>query len=141
MILGEFVEATSRLEKYFGKEYTNEQRQIMFEELSKMPLEKFKNTIAVCIRTCKFLPKIADIIQASNDIDNTTYETKMQYEPCKICGGRGIVKYFKVLKENGYKYEFACRCICKNGENYNKKIQTYEELGIKPNEEFVMEFE
>ena len=44
MILGEFIEATSRLEQYFGKEYTNEQRQIMFEELSKMPLEKFKNT-------------------------------------------------------------------------------------------------
>ena len=45
------------------------------------------------------------------------------------------------IEENNFKYEFACRCICKNAENYNKKIPTYEEIGVKPNDMLVMNFE
>lgn len=141
MILGEFIEVTSRLEQYFGKEYTNEQRQIMFEELNKMSLERYQRAVAICIKTCKYLPKIADILQSANESDNDVYETKRQYEQCKVCGGRGLVRYYKILQENNFKYEFACRCICKNAENYNKKIPTYEEIGVKPNDMLVMNFE
>lgn len=62
MILSEFVEATSRLETYYEKEYTDEQRKIMFEEVKNMPIKKYQESINRCIRTCKFLPKLADII-------------------------------------------------------------------------------
>lgn len=140
MQINEFIEATSRIEQYFGKEYSNEQRQIMFEELKKMPIEKYKQAIANCIKSCKYMPKLADIIEAAEHIVLQN-QVQKQYEPCKICESRGIVKYTKILHENGYEYEYACRCICKNGENYNKKIPTFEELGIRPGEKLAINFE
>jgi hypothetical protein len=141
MEINEFIEATSRAEQYFEKEYSNEQRQIMYEELKKMPLEKYRKTLANCIRTCKFMPKLADILKASTDIDNVNYERNRVYTPCKICGSKGFVRYYKVLQENGYEYDYACRCTCENGEYYSKSIPTFEELGIKPEERLVMNFE
>lgn len=141
MILSEFIEATSRLETYYEKEYTDEQRKIMFEEVKNMPLEKYRKTLANCLRTCKFMPKLADILKASSEIDNANYENKKEYEYCKICGGRGMINYKKILQENNYEYDFFCRCICKNGENFSKKIPTFEELGIQPGDRLVMNFE
>lgn len=141
MEINEFIEATSRVEQYFEKEYSNEQRQIMYEELKNMSLEKYQKAIAICIKTCKFMPKLADILKASTDIDNVNYDKKREYTPCKICGGKGVVRYSKILQETGYEYDYACRCNCKNADYYNKKIPTFEELGIKPGEKLVMSFE
>ena len=141
MEINEFIEATSRAEQYFEKEYSNEQRQIMYEELKKMSIEKYRNVIANCIRSCRFMPKLADILKASTDIDNVNYEKKREYTPCEICEGKGVVRYYKILQENGYEYDFACRCTCKNGEYYSKSIPTFEELGIQPEERLVMKFE
>lgn len=140
MEINEFIEATNRIEQYFEKEYTNEQRQIMYEELNKMPIEKYKKITSICLKTCKFMPKLADILKASGEMDNTNYDTKRTYTACKICGGKGIIKYKKILEENNYEYDYACRCICDNAEYYSKTIPNFEELGIKPNEKLVMNF-
>ena len=51
---GEFIEATTRLEQYYGKEYTNEQRQIMFDELQNLPIERYRQLISMLIKKSKF---------------------------------------------------------------------------------------
>lgn len=140
MEINEFIEATNRIEKYFEKEYTTEQRQIMFEEVRKMPLEKYIKAVNNCIRTCKFMPKLADILKAFVDIDNVNYDKKREYVPCEICGGDGFVRYTKILQGNGYEYDYACRCTCKNGEYYNMSIPTFEELGIQPGDKIIIDF-
>lgn len=140
MQINEFIEATNRVEKYFEKEYTNEQRQIMYEELQNISLEKYQKALDSCLRNCKFLPKLADILKFFNEINNVNYEKKREYTPCKICRGSGVVKYTKIFQENGYKYDFACRCTCKNGEYYSKQIPTFEELGVIPDEKLTMNF-
>lgn len=139
MEINEFINATSRIEQYFDKEYSNEQRQIMFEELRKMPIEKYRQAIANCIRTCKYMPKLSDILDIAENI--VLQQPQKQYENCKICENKGVVKYTKILQPNGYEYEYVCRCICKNGNNYNTKIPTFEELGIKPGEKLVINLE
>ena len=141
MEINDFIEATNRLEQYFEKEYTKEQRQIMFQEIRNMTLDKYRKSINMCIRTCKFMPKLVDILKASTEIDNVNYDVKREYIPCKICGGRGIVEFTKILQENGYEYDYACRCTCKNAEYYNKNIPTFEDIGISPGDKLVMDFD
>jgi len=141
MELSEFIEATNRAEKYYEKEYSTEQQKIMFEEVKKMPLEKYQKAIGICIRSCKYLPKLVEILNAANSIIDMNNNNKKIQVPCSICRGSGIVRYYKILQENGYEYEYACKCTCKNGENYSKKIPTFEDLGIQPGEKTVMQFE
>lgn len=141
MELNEFIETTSKIEKYFEKEYTTEQSQIMFEQVKNMSAERYLKAVNGCIRNCKFMPKLADILKASSEIDNVDYSKKREHTPCKICGGRGFVRYSKILQETGYEYDYACRCNCNNGDYYSKKIPTFEELGIQPGDRLVMNFE
>lgn len=141
MEINEFIEATNKLEQYYEKEYTTEQRQIMFEQVKDMSANKYIKAIGSCIRNCKFIPKLVDILKAASEIDNANYEKKREYFPCKTCQGKGFVRYTKILQENGYEYEYACRCTCKNADYYSKKIPTFEDLGIHPGERLVMNFE
>ena len=119
MISGEFIEATSRLEKYFEKSYTTEQLQIMYEELKNLSIDRYKQIIAKCIRDKKFLPKIADILEINNELMIIkTREEVEETERCSKCNSKGFILYQKRNTEVNYTYTFACRCTCKNGNNY-----------------------
>lgn len=144
MQINEMIEANNRLENYYEKEITAEQSNIMFEELKEMPIEKYKEAIAICIRTSKYMPKIADIISASKTIDNTNYNNeKKQYEKCNKCNGTGYITYYKTITDGDRKldYQYGARCICENGNNANQNIPTYIELGVQPGERIFAEME
>ena len=70
MEINEFIEVTNRIEQYFDKEYSNEQRQIMYEELKNMSKEKYKIAVNECIKKCKYLPKLADILPKKERYSN-----------------------------------------------------------------------
>ena len=133
MKLDEFIEATNRLENYYGKELSAEQSQIMFEELEKLSIEKYRKLISKCLRTCKYMPKIADILEANNELVGEVTEEKKQIIPCSKCDGTGYVVYTKFIANGNERipYSYAARCTCENGKNANQKVPTYEELGIK----------
>ena len=133
MKLDEFIEATNRLENYYCKELSAEQSQIMFEELEKLSIEKYRKLISKCLRTCKYMPKIADILEANNELVGEVTEEKKQIIPCSKCDGTGYVVYTKFIANGNERipYSYAARCTCENGKNANQKVPTYEELGIK----------
>lgn len=133
MKLDEFIEATNRLENYYGKELSAEQSQIMFEELEKLSIERYRKLISKCLRTCKYMPKIADILEANNELVGEVTEEKSQIIPCSKCDGTGYVVYTKFIANGNERipYSYAARCTCENGKNANQKVPTYEELGIK----------
>ncbi len=133
MKLDEFIEATNRLENYYGKELSAEQSQIMFEELEKLSIERYRKLISKCLRTCKYMPKIADILEANNELVGEVTEEKNQIIPCSKCDGTGYVVYTKFIANGNERipYSYAARCTCENGKNANQKVPTYEELGIK----------
>lgn len=134
MTLGEFIEANNRLENYYGKEYTTEQRQIMYEELKNINLEKYKKIISKCLRACKYLPKIVDIVEASMNMTGEMEEKKKrEIYQCSKCEGTGYVFYtiFKNDGENKMPYTFAARCNCNNSVYANSKVPSIEELGIQ----------
>lgn len=133
----EFVEATARIENYYEKELNLEQRKFWYEQLKNMPLENYKKIIVEILKTCKYLPKYADIQEI---MKNTQYSIRAEekpkiYVPCKICGNSGLIRFYK--EWDGKKYEFHARCTCENAKNYewrNKKgeyvIPTAVELNL-----------
>lgn len=134
MQINEFIEATSILEQYYGKDLTNEQRQIMYAELKDLSVERYKKLISKALRTCKYMPKIADIIAANIEIiDADNNDEKREIIPCDKCEGTGLVLYTKFINngEQRYPYTYAARCDCGNSKYVSQKIPSCDELGIK----------
>ena len=49
------------------------------------------------------------------------------WEPCKICGGKGFVKYS--VETNGESVDGYARCSCKRGDRYSG-FPTMEQVGL-----------
>jgi len=120
MILGEFIEATRRLETYYGKEYTKEQLKIMHEELGNIELPRYRKLISVVIRKCKFLPKVADLIEASVEEPYTAKQDEEEKIDCKKCNSTGYLIYMKIINDGNreLKYQYASICSCGNSRQY-----------------------
>lgn len=144
MQIDAFINATSRLEKYYDKEYTTEQRKIMFDELQNLSIERYKQLISTLIRKSKFLPKVADFAEVNME---TPYmkQDETQKTECKKCNSTGYLIYTKIIKDGNrnLNYQYACLCNCGNAEKYegwNTSDKRYrsnyytpyaEEIGLK----------
>lgn len=133
MQLDEFIEATNILERYYGKELSTEQMKIMYDILKDFGVERYKKVLVKCLKTCKYMPKIADIFAANNELSGQVQqEENTVKETCNKCEGTGYVFYTKFLV-NGttrYPYTYVSRCTCKNSRYANQQVPTYQEVGI-----------
>lgn len=134
MLINEFVEATSVLERYYEKEYTTDQRQIMFEELKDLSIARYKKIISKCIRSCKYLPKVVDMVTANMDlVENSNQKEDRKTFDCDKCNGTGYVFFTKIVQEGNkiIPYINGARCICENAKYANPKVPCFKELGIE----------
>ena len=67
MQINEFIEATSRLEKYYAKEYTKDQLEIMYDELKHLDISRYKKLISVVMHSEKYLPKLPAFFDADKN--------------------------------------------------------------------------
>lgn len=120
MELSEFIEATSRVENYYGKEYTTEQRRIMHEELKNFSIERYRQLISAVMRKSKYLPKIADFMEANVDEPYKTNKEEKKNIKCKKCKGTGYLLYTKIIEDgfNKREYTYASICSCGNATQY-----------------------
>lgn len=136
MTNAEFVQATSRLEKYFDKEYKTEQLKEMYNMLKEWSLEKYTKTVNYCIRNCKYLPKIADLTSADISIVKTQSTKAIDFVKCNKCNGDGFIRYFKQKKDGDriLKYEYIALCTCENAEKQRQingyNLPTLAEIGL-----------
>lgn len=137
MEISEFIDATTRLEKYYDKEYTKEQRLIMFDELKEKTIDRYKYLVSQAIKRCKFLPKVADFVQI--DIESPEINNKKEIREkieCKKCKGTGYIVYKKKIDNgvNAFYNNYAAICDCGNAKVYNGQdyyTPTIAELGLK----------
>lgn len=61
MQISEFIEETSKIEQYFVKELDDYQREIWYNELKDIDLNRYRQIIRQVFRKCKFMPKLADM--------------------------------------------------------------------------------
>lgn len=121
MTQSEFIEITARIENYYGKEYTTEQRKIMYEELGDFTTERYRKLVSSVLRKCKFLPRISDFIEANKEEPySTSSKEEMPKVECSICGGTGIVIYKRKIVDGDRElvYDYAAICRCGNAKQY-----------------------
>lgn len=120
MQINEFIEATGRLESYYGKEYNKEQLKIMHEELEHFTIERYKFLISKAIRKCKYLPKVCDFIEIDLEFPDNTVEEKKEKINCKKCDSTGMIIYTKKIIDGKreLQYQYAAICDCGNAKQY-----------------------
>ena len=117
MEIKEFLNSLQKMEKYYDKEYTDEQRKIMYERLKETSLKDFNRAINNVLESSKYLPKIADI-KSALAIPNNQVNKKIEIEftKCNKCKD-GIIFYYKDIKDGNesIKYQYCALCDCENG--------------------------
>ena len=132
----EFIQATSRLEGYFDKEYKTEQLKEMFIAVKGWTIEKYTKAVNYCIRNCKYLPKIADLTNADTATVQTQSTKTIEYTKCEKCNGEGFIKYFKKKIDGNrtLKYEYIALCTCENAKKQKEinkfNLPTLAEIGL-----------
>lgn len=120
MEISEFIEASSRVEQYYGKEFSKEQRMIIFEELKSLDIARYRKLISEVLRKSKFLPKIADFIEANTELPYSVQLEDKQKVDCKKCNSTGYIIYTKIIKDGSreIRNQYGCICSCGNSRKY-----------------------
>ena len=120
MKIEEFTGVTKEIENFYQKEITEDQKKIWFDNLKGMDIKRFKYIISQIYKTCKFLPKLADIVEMNNNIG---YEKKNEINPtknCSKCNNTGYITYKKIITNGDKKIEneYMAVCSCKRQKQY-----------------------
>lgn len=112
----EFVKGLTYLGLAYGKEFTQLETKQMYDFLKEYNYETFSKAIKNIIRTSKFIPKIADLIEECESCKSTTRNEVVEF--MKTSG------YFKQCQYGELDEEHALR-------NYIKTL-TWLERGVVP---------
>lgn len=118
---GEFIEETSKLEKYYGKELETFQLKIWKEEIGTLSAQRYRQIVREIFKTSKFMPKLADIIEINKELGyHTESKKEIKKVPCDKCNGEGFIIYTKLVDNGNIKlpYDFIARCDCENGNEF-----------------------
>ena len=136
MTEAEFIQANSRLERYYDKDYKTEQLKEMFNFFKGWSLEKYIKAVNYCLKNSKYLPKIADLMSASTDDIQVQNKPKIDFVKCNKCNGEGFIKYWKTEPNGGrpIQYEYIALCTCENADKQRTinghKLPTLAEIGL-----------
>lgn len=128
MTMQEFIDVTDDIEKFYGKAINSFERNIWFEEIGKLKVEKYKKIVKHCFRTEKYMPKLADILRIKKELPNE----RVEWIPvdCRRCNSTGMISYHKFNQLNEMYYTYVCRCNCENGQRLSKNIPQIDEINI-----------
>lgn len=127
----EFIKITRDIEKYYDEEYNAEQRKYIFDTFKTMDKERFAILMQKTIKTCKYLPKLANLLELEQELPREKIPEKTKVD-CKVCNGTGLVAYTKKMKNGDIEipYQYVARCVCKNAEDISKAIPSVTEIGL-----------
>ena len=129
MTEAEFVEITEEIEKFYEKEYNNEQRKFIFENFKNLNKERYRQIQREAFKTCKFVPKLVDLIEINHNLPQEKIKEKIK---CQKCNSKGVIFYTKYIPngDKKLKYQFVARCGCANSEGISELLPLASEIGI-----------
>lgn len=137
----EFMQYTQEIENFYGQKLSDVEKNVWYENLKFMTIERFNYIIAEIYKTNKFMPKLAEILEIHKSLGYTTIDEQIEVEgDCKKCGDTGYVTYTKIINNMPYTYVAVCDCgrqkrydgkQCTNPRNRSDYyVPTLAELGI-----------
>lgn len=132
MTTAEFLEITEEIEKFYDKEYTKDQSKYMYEELQKLSKARYRQIARQAFKTCKFMPKLADLVEIEKEIPKEIINKQHERVECKRCKGTGLVPYKKLVNTGSRNIEYltVARCECINATGISQEIPLASEIGI-----------
>ncbi len=120
MTIDEFTKATTEIENFYQKEITDEQKKIWFNEVKNMDIKRFKYIVSQVYRTCKFLPKLADIIEINTNLGYSQVKKEETLKKCNKCKDTGYIIYHKKIRdgEKELTNEYMAVCSCGKQKQY-----------------------
>nr|DAL06004.1 MAG TPA: Loader and inhibitor of phage G40P [Caudoviricetes sp.]DAT04998.1 MAG TPA: Loader and inhibitor of phage G40P [Caudoviricetes sp.] len=107
----EFKCYIDQIENFYGQKLNEVERDIWYENLKFMSVERFNYILSDIYRTNKFMPRLADILQVHKQIPYTAKKEEREIKSsCKKCNGAGYVFYTKEINNKKYKYSAVCDC-------------------------------
>lgn len=142
MIKKEFIQYIQELENFYGQSLNDTEREIWYENLKFMTVERFNYILAELYKINKFMPRLSEVLDMHKQISYTvkTEETTPK-KHCEKCNDTGYVLFKKII--NGQVYTNAAVCDCGRQQRYegrqcadirNKSdyyIPTAKEIGLK----------
>lgn len=122
MVFTEFIENVEKMQKFYGKEYNEIQKQEMFKYFSKYTEKRFKYIISKVYQKSKFLPTLAELVEMDKSIPYAEIEKEEKKsklgnkEKCPVCKNDGFIVYTKEIE--GFKYQYIAYCECVNGIDF-----------------------
>ena len=114
----EFKCYVDQIENFYGQTLNGVERDIWYENLKFMSLERFNYILSEIYKTNKFMPKLADILQVHKQIPYTAQKEEREIKnDCKKCNGTGYVSYINEIINR--KYQYAAVCDCGRREKYD----------------------
>lgn len=121
MTIDDFTKATTEIENFYQKEISDEQKKVWFSELKAMDIRRFKYVISQVYRTCKFIPKLADIIEINTSLGYSQVKKEVAKSECKRCKGTGYILYKKFIPNGDKKMEYEYMAVCSCGRQRQYK--------------------
>lgn len=138
----EFIDYIKELENFYGQPLNDTEREVWFENLKFMTIQRFNYIIAEVYKTNKFMPKLSEILAIHKSIPYTALKEQKEVKgDCPKCGNTGYVIYTKVI--DGHSYKFGAVCECGRQKRYDGRqvadernrsdyyIPTVSEIGIE----------
>lgn len=138
----DFLDNIQVLENVYKQDLSADELRIWYENLSFMTTERFCYIIAEVYKTCKYMPKLSEIIAIHKSIPYTAMAEPVKVNgDCSKCGNTGYVIYNKVI--DGHSYRFGAVCECGRQKRYDGRqvadernrsdyyIPTASEVGIE----------
>lgn len=136
----EFMLYTQEIEHFYNQKLSDVEKDIWYENLKFMPVERFNYILSEIYKTNKYMPRLAEILQIHKSIP---YEEKTEKntQDCEKCNNTGYIIYTKIVDNKPYRYAAVCECgrqrrydgrtieNLKNKSDYY--IPTVQEIGLK----------
>lgn len=151
----DFLDNVQVLENVYKQELSADELRIWYDNLKFMTTERFCYIIAEVYKTCKYMPKLSEILAIHKSIPYTAMQEQKEIKgDCPKCGNTGYVIYTK--QKEGHSYQFTAVCDCGRQQRYDGRqctdaknqsdyyIPTITEIGLevkdnKPSKQQVIE--
>ena len=114
----DFLDNVQVLENVYKQDLTADELRIWYDNLKFMTTERFCYIIAEVYRTCKYMPKLSEILAIHKSIPYTAMQEQVKAKGnCLKCGNTGYVIYTKLV--DGHSYQFTAVCDCGRQQRYD----------------------
>lgn len=111
MIKKEFVDYITELENYYNQKLNDTEKEIWYNSLKFMTVQRFNLIISELYKVNKFMPKLSEVLDMHRQIPYTARtEEKKVSGHCEKCNDTGYVFYNKVVDGKSYQYAVICDC-------------------------------